>query len=93
MYTIHKAFCGFVSVFLAYVMMLCIHAHLYVQVDSILLGPYKYLLRRLMSKLTPQKKEDIRARIIAFSYTGFKARLSTDIFKYTGSLVGRDLRC
>lgn len=45
-----------------------------------------------MSKLNYQKKEEIRARIRAFSYTGFKTRLSTDICKYSGSLVGRDFK-
>ena len=45
-----------------------------------------------MSKLTTQKKEEIRARIKAFSFTGFKMRLSTDICKYTRSLVGRDFK-
>jgi hypothetical protein len=88
------------SVILLDVIMFYMHAHMHCiyrstpveTLHTILLGPYKYLLRKLMSKLTSQKKEEIRARIRAFSYTGFKTRLSTDICKYTGSLVGRDFK-
>ena len=35
---------------------------------TILLGPYKYLLRRLMSKLS-NKKNEIRSRIASFSFS------------------------
>ena len=45
-----------------------------------------------MSKLSPQKKDEIRSRITSFSFSGFKSKLASDICHYTGSLVGRDFK-
>ena len=45
-----------------------------------------------MASLNEQQKEEIKARIAAFSFSGFKAKLSSDICRYVGSLVGRDFK-
>ena len=46
-----------------------------------------------MSKLSPQKKDEIRSRIASFSFSGFKSKLASDICRYhTGSLVGQDFK-
>lgn len=59
---------------------------------TILLGPYKYLLRKLMSKLTVQQKNGVRARIASFPSSGLQYEVTSDICRYTGSLVGRDFK-
>ena len=45
-----------------------------------------------MSKLSPNKKNEIRSRIASFSFSGFKFKLASEICRYTGSLVGRDFK-
>ena len=59
---------------------------------TILLGPYKYLLRHTMAKLSADKKREILARISAFPYSSFTGKIRTNICQYTGSLVGRDFK-
>ena len=38
---------------------------------TILLGPYKYMLRSLMGRLTSAQKEEIQAKIKCFDFSGF----------------------
>ena len=46
---------------------------------TILLGPYKYMLRSLMGRLTSAQKEEVKARIESFSFSGFDAKLSYNL--------------
>ena len=59
---------------------------------TILLGLYKYLLRKLKSKLTVQQKNEVRARIASFPSSGLQYKVTSDVCRYTGSLVGRDFK-
>ena len=45
-----------------------------------------------MASLNEWQKGEIRARIAAFLFSGFKVKLSSDICRYVGSLVGRDFK-
>lgn len=38
---------------------------------TILLGPTKYLVQKLMSRLPPDAKEEIEAKIDSFNFSGF----------------------
>lgn len=59
---------------------------------SILLGPYKYLLKATIPRLSAQQKEEILSRIRAFSYSGFRVKLLGNICRYYQSFVGRDFK-
>ncbi len=59
---------------------------------TILLGPYKYLLRTIMGQLSHQQKEEVLARMRAFNYSAFKVRVYGNITRYFGSFVGRDFK-
>lgn len=45
-----------------------------------------------MARLSAKQKTEIGARIKAFSFSGFKSKLTSDICHYVGSLVGRDFK-
>ena len=59
---------------------------------TLLLGPYKYLLRSFMSKLSPGEKEKISAQILSFDFSGFKMKLSSKVCRHFRSFVGRDFK-
>lgn len=59
---------------------------------SILLGPYKYLLKSTIPLLSDTQKEEVNARIRAFSYSGFQVRLHGNVIRYHQSFVGRDYK-
>lgn len=59
---------------------------------TILLGPYKYLTKQLMDRLTPNEKREIKAKIIAFPKSGFNFNLSPSLCKVYGSFYGRDFK-
>lgn len=59
---------------------------------TILLGPYKYLLKSTIPKLSKQQKEEILARLRAFSYSGFRVRLFGNVVRHHQSFVGRDYK-
>ena len=42
---------------------------------TILLGPYKYLLRSMMERLTKVQKEEIEARVLSLDFSGFETKL------------------
>ena len=46
---------------------------------KVLLDPYKYLLRSFMSKVSPGKKEEISARILAFEFSQFMMKLLSKV--------------
>ncbi|KAL5489198.1 hypothetical protein EMCRGX_G018264 [Ephydatia muelleri] len=59
---------------------------------TLLLGPYKYLFRDLMGRLTTVQRKEIQARISSFSFSGFDMKLSRNVAKYFKSFVGRDFK-
>ena len=59
---------------------------------TILLGPYKYLLRSLLGRLTSAQKVDIQARLLTFDYSGLDYRLSYNLICHFRSFVGRDFK-
>ena len=59
---------------------------------SILLGPYKYFLRKLIPQLSTAEKEQMQAIITAFNFSGFGYRLDTKIIKHYKSFVGRNFK-
>ena len=59
---------------------------------TILLRPYKYLTRKVMTELSPRNKEEVLARMAAFCYSGFKNKVYGNITRYCKSFVGRDFK-
>ena len=59
---------------------------------TILLGPYKYLLRSLMGRQNSAAKAEIQARIKAINFSGFEAKLSYNICRHYQSFIGRDFK-
>ena len=75
---------------------------------TILLGPYKYMLRQVMENLSSVQKNEIISRFRSFPYSGFQQRLTSNVcrlvefhmytscvchfYRYVGSLVGRDFK-
>ena len=59
---------------------------------TILLGPYKYFLKSLIGKLNQQQKQEFRAIIAAFDYSGFDVRITGNIIYHHQSFVGRDYK-
>ena len=59
---------------------------------TLLLDPYKYLLRFRMARFSSQQRKEVLARINSFNFSGFALRLSRDISKYYKSFVGRDFK-
>ena len=60
---------------------------------TILLGPYKYLLRNLIPRLSNHQKEEIQSILEDFNFSGFKIKLGSKLVKYHRSFVGRDFKC
>jgi len=58
----------------------------------VLLGPYKYLLGKTMKALSPSQKKEFLARILSFNHSGFTARLTSNVTRYSQSFVGRDFK-
>ena len=59
---------------------------------SVLLGPYKYFLRKLIARLSKQQKEEVQAILNAFNFSGFKVKLGAKLFKHHKSFVGRNFK-
>ena len=59
---------------------------------TILLGPYKYLLKTTIPKLSVRQKDEVLARIRAFNFSGFRVRLIGNVVRYHKSFVGRDYK-
>ena len=59
---------------------------------TILLGPYKYLTASLMERLTPEQKQEVKAKITAFEFSGFDKKLSTSLCQYHQSFNGHDFK-
>ncbi len=59
---------------------------------SILLGPYKYLLKTFIPRLSPTQKRQVLAKMSAFNYSGFKGKVIGNLISYHKSFVGRDYK-
>ena len=59
---------------------------------TILLGPYKYLLRSLMGRLTRSQKNGLEARLLTFHFSGLEFNLNYNIVRHFRSFVGRDFK-
>lgn len=59
---------------------------------TILLGPYKYLLKATIPLLSLAEKEEVLARIRSFNYSGFGGRLIGNVVHHHKSFVGRDYK-
>ena len=59
---------------------------------TILLGPYKYLTRKLISRLSPKQKEQVQAYVCAFNFSGFNEKFRANLCPYFRSFVGRDFK-
>lgn len=59
---------------------------------SILLGPYKYLLKTTIPGLKPQEKQEVLARMRQFHYSGFDGRVYGNVIRHHQSFVGRDYK-
>lgn len=58
---------------------------------TILLGPYKYLLRHLLPKLSDKQKK-LQAVITAFNFSGISCKVDVKILKHYKSFVGRNFK-
>ncbi len=59
---------------------------------TVLLGPYKYLLKSVMPTLTSLQKQQLLAKMSTFNYSGFKGKVLGNIVSYHRSFVGRDYK-
>lgn len=59
---------------------------------TILLGPYKYLLKDLISSLNKSEKSKFLALVNAFDYTGLDVKITGNIIYHHKSFVGRDYK-
>ena len=59
---------------------------------TLLLGPYKYLLRRLIPQLSSTQKQEIEAILSAFNFSGIANKLDVKLLKHYKSFVGRNFK-
>ncbi len=59
---------------------------------TILLGPYKYLLKSTVPTFSNTQKEEVLARMRAFNYSGFRVKVHGNVIRYHQSFVGRDYK-
>ena len=59
---------------------------------TILLGPYKYLLKKVMPTLNARQKKEVLARKAAFNYSGFDGKVLGNVVHHHQSFVGRDYK-
>ena len=59
---------------------------------TILLGPYKYLLKKVMPTLNARQKKEVLARMAAFNYSGFNKKVLGNVVHHHQSFVGRDYK-
>ena len=59
---------------------------------TILLGPYKYLLKKVMPTLNARQKKEVLARKTAFNYSGFNVKVLGNVVHHHQPFVGRDYK-
>ena len=63
-----------------------------VVLHTILLGLAKYMLKQFMPRLTNRMKEEVLARVNAFSQSGLLSKMFGNVCRYYNSFVGRDFK-
>ena len=56
------------------------------------LGPYKYLLKDVMKRLSREEKGQLLARLASFIYSGMESKITGNICYHHKSFVGRDYK-
>jgi len=59
---------------------------------TLLLGPYKYLLKDVMSHLSRDEKSEVLARMSSFNYSGISGKVLGNVVYHHKSFVGRDYK-
>lgn len=59
---------------------------------TLLLGPYKYFLRKLVPRLSSAHKKEICAILTTFNFSGMKQKLDAKLLKHHKSFVGRNFK-
>ena len=59
---------------------------------TILLGPYKYIWKKVMPTLNARQKKEVLARKAAFNYSGFDGKVLRNVVHHHQSFVGRDYK-
>ncbi len=59
---------------------------------TILLGPYKYLLKVFIARLSTQQKREVLSKMSAFNYSGFEGKVLGNVVYHHKSFVGRDYK-
>ena len=59
---------------------------------TLLLGPYKYLLRSIIGRLSTKQREEIQSILSNFNFSGFTTKLGSKLFKHYRSFVGRHFK-
>lgn len=57
---------------------------------TLLLGPYKYLLKNLMKKLSAEQKKELLARQSSMNYSGMSQLITGNIVYHHQSFVGKN---
>lgn len=57
---------------------------------TVLLGPYKYLLKAVMGSLSGEEKRELVARLASFNFSGMESRITGNIHYHYKFFVGRD---
>ena len=79
---------------------MCLTSFMYVYTRStpievlhtLLLGPYKYLFKTTIPKLSAKQKKEVLARVRSFNFSGFCVRLVGNVIRHHKSFVGRDYK-
>ena len=59
---------------------------------TVLLGPYKYLLKATIRRLSTEEKNELLARLRGLNYSGMDYRVTGNIVHHHKSFVGRDYK-
>lgn len=59
---------------------------------TLLLGPYKYLLKDFIANLNSRQKSELQALVDSFELSGFDVKILGKICQYHKSFVGRDFK-
>lgn len=59
---------------------------------TILPGPYKYLLKVLMARLSKEHKQEVLVRLSAFNYSYLVGKVLGNVVYHHKSFVGRDYK-
>ena len=91
LYRCHKFTRRFV--YFSYCCFLCSARSTPVEVlHTMLLGPYKYLLKEFMKRMSTDQKKELLAKLETFNYSGIDSKITGNLCYHYKSFVGRDYR-